>query len=203
MSPASKKNPEETRKRLLKAAYEEIYLKGYQAASLSAILKGAGVTKGALYHHFPNKQALGYAVVEEVLQEEFSQSFLRFMFEKDDFVEGFQYALVKGEEIEGEDLVVKGCPLNNLIHEMSPIDEGFRTRLDGVLQWVLTTFTQAIRNAQKKGQVRQDVNAEETALFIFAAMEGCVGLSKNAQSMEIFGRCSKSLAHYVQMLRPS
>jgi AcrR family transcriptional regulator len=42
---------------------------GYAAASLDAIVAGAGVTKGALYHHFSGKQALFDAVFERVEDE--------------------------------------------------------------------------------------------------------------------------------------
>src|SRR3989442_3814332 len=59
--------PDATRKKLLQAAFEEIYRRGFQGASLETILAAAGVTKGALYHHFPDKAALGHAVVEEVV----------------------------------------------------------------------------------------------------------------------------------------
>src|SRR5271168_2833644 len=41
-----------TRERLLQAASREIYRAGFQSASLDTILDSAGVTKGALYHHF-------------------------------------------------------------------------------------------------------------------------------------------------------
>src|ERR1700678_4704990 len=63
----SLRDPERTRERLLRAASREIYRTGFQSASLDTILSSAGVTKGALYHHFENKEALGYAVVEEVI----------------------------------------------------------------------------------------------------------------------------------------
>jgi AcrR family transcriptional regulator len=39
----------------------------FRSADVNAILAAAGVTKGALYHHFENKEALGYAVVDEVI----------------------------------------------------------------------------------------------------------------------------------------
>jgi TetR/AcrR family transcriptional regulator, transcriptional repressor for nem operon len=42
-------------------------LSGFRSADVNAILAAAGVTKGALYHHFENKEALGYAVVDEVI----------------------------------------------------------------------------------------------------------------------------------------
>ncbi len=61
------RDPDATRDKLLHAAFEEIYRRGFQAASLDTILTKAGVTKGALYHHFPDKAALGYAVVDEVV----------------------------------------------------------------------------------------------------------------------------------------
>src|SRR5687768_14061480 len=61
------REPDVTRDKLLKAAFEEIYRRGFQAASLDTILAKAGVTKGALYHHFPDKARLGYAVVDEVV----------------------------------------------------------------------------------------------------------------------------------------
>src|SRR2546427_4638606 len=60
--------PDATRKKLLQAAFEEIYRRGFQGASLETILAAAGVTKGALYHHFQDKAALGYAVVDEVVK---------------------------------------------------------------------------------------------------------------------------------------
>src|SRR5579862_1079226 len=61
------RNPGRTRELLLRAAAREIYRSGFQSASLDTILASAGVTKGALYHHFKNKEALGYAVVEEII----------------------------------------------------------------------------------------------------------------------------------------
>ncbi len=43
---------------LLSAAVEEFAEKGYNGASMDAIAKRAGVSKGGLYHHFPNKEVL-------------------------------------------------------------------------------------------------------------------------------------------------
>src|ERR1700686_4200269 len=61
------RDPERTRERLLQAASREIYRSGFQSASLDTILAVAGVTKGALYYHFDSKEALGHAVVDEVI----------------------------------------------------------------------------------------------------------------------------------------
>ncbi|WP_033401842.1 ScbR family autoregulator-binding transcription factor [Actinopolyspora mortivallis] len=59
------KRAERTRHSLLRAGAEVIAARGCEKASLSEILQRAGVTKGALYFHFPSKNALVRAVLEE------------------------------------------------------------------------------------------------------------------------------------------
>src|SRR5229473_3450178 len=61
------RDPERTRERLLQAAFREVHRSGFQSAGINAILAATNVTKGALYHHFDSKEALGYAVVEEIV----------------------------------------------------------------------------------------------------------------------------------------
>jgi AcrR family transcriptional regulator len=55
-----------TRRALIDVAEELFGENGYAATSLDAIVAGARVTKGALYHHFSGKQALFEAVFERV-----------------------------------------------------------------------------------------------------------------------------------------
>lgn len=53
---------EATRGRLVAAARELFGTRGYEATSIEDVLERAGVSKGALYHHFPSKEALFEAV---------------------------------------------------------------------------------------------------------------------------------------------
>ena len=68
---ATERNTETTRTRILEAAREEIFQNGYQGMRIDSILQKTNLAKGALYHYFPNKLALGYAVVDEVLMGHF------------------------------------------------------------------------------------------------------------------------------------
>lgn len=55
---------EATRRAVLAAARVAFGAKGYAQASVDEIAAAAGVTKGAVYHHFANKQALFEAVAD-------------------------------------------------------------------------------------------------------------------------------------------
>ncbi len=54
-----------TRGRVLTAAASVFARTGFLAASMNDIVDEAGVTKGAVYFHFPSKEALAVAIVEE------------------------------------------------------------------------------------------------------------------------------------------
>jgi len=60
---------EATRRALLASARSLFGEKGYAATSVDEVVRHAGVTKGALYHHFRDKDDLFRAVVEEVKLE--------------------------------------------------------------------------------------------------------------------------------------
>ena len=56
---------EATRQKLLDAAIDLFSEVGYAAAGLGEIIERAGMTKGALYHHFDSKEALATAIIEQ------------------------------------------------------------------------------------------------------------------------------------------
>jgi AcrR family transcriptional regulator len=55
---------EETRAKLIAAARQAFAAKGYAAASMDDLTAAAGLTRGALYHHFGDKRGLLQAVVD-------------------------------------------------------------------------------------------------------------------------------------------
>ena len=56
---------EATRQKILDAAIDLFSEVGYAAAGLGEIIERAGMTKGALYHHFDSKEALATAIIEQ------------------------------------------------------------------------------------------------------------------------------------------
>jgi uncharacterized protein YigA (DUF484 family) len=90
-----------------------------------------------------------------------------------------------------------GCPLNNLMQEMSPLDATFKKRLNAVLAIWQTAVADALTRAQKQGKVRREVDCRAAALFIVSSWEGCVGVAKAMQSVKDFRLCMKQLEEHV------
>jgi len=68
-----------TRASLIKAARELFGEKGYVDTSIDEIVARAGVTKGAVYHHFDGKEGLFRAVFEQVHTEVTDQAAAEFL----------------------------------------------------------------------------------------------------------------------------
>lgn len=192
----------DARARILKAAAAEIHQQGYQAASIANILAETGLTKGALYHHFPSKHALGIAVVDEVVKNGLEERILSPLRESDQPLDTLlTYFDSRNAQIT-EGAVRLGCPLNNLVQEMSPLDESFKTRLNQILQNWQQLIAQALRWGQSNGRIRSDVDCDAAALFIVSAWEGCWGMAKNRQSVAVFQSCMQQLKDYILNLAP-
>lgn len=59
-----------TREKVLNATLDQIYECGILSASTPEIVKRAGISRGAMLHHFPSKEQLIAAAVEKLLDDE-------------------------------------------------------------------------------------------------------------------------------------
>lgn len=59
----------DTKEHILKAAYLLFLAKNYEAVTMSELSKATGLTKGAIYHHFINKEDLFKAVIDRFMVE--------------------------------------------------------------------------------------------------------------------------------------
>ncbi|HEX4067212.1 MAG TPA: TetR/AcrR family transcriptional regulator [Acidobacteriaceae bacterium] len=195
------RDPERTRQRLLQAAFREVYRYGFQSAGLDAILAAANVTKGALYYHFESKDALGHAIIEEVIAT----------FPRDRWL----LPLQRGEDKDPIDVLIgivkaipsqtndvkAGCPLVNLAQEMSQLDEQFRKRLEKIFHAWQEGIAMALRRGQEQGTVRRDLVPEEAASFLIAMVEGYEVLAKNAQDAKVWHMGIRNIVNWLSSLR--
>lgn len=197
-TPVSGRDPERTRRKLLDAGFREVYERGYQSADLDAVLERAGVTKGALYYHFENKEALGHAIIEEVIGEMTRQKWVLPLQQGNPIDTLIHIVQATGTEVAE---MRSGCPFNNLAQEMSPLDEGFRKRLAKVLSEWHAAMAGAFRRGQVEKTVRKDVDPEDEATFVIAMYEGYISLAKNSQDPKLLKAGKKRMMNHLESLR--
>ncbi len=193
------RDPERTRERLLQAAFREVYRSGFQSASLDTILASAGVTKGALYYYFKSKEALGYAVVEEIIAPDVHGKWVRPLQSVKDPIDALIGAVhrisVRPADVRG------GCQLNNLAQEMSPLDARFRKRLARVFHAWREAVASVLREGQTHGSVRRDVEPADAAASLIAMVEGYGSLAKNAQDPKVMKAGIRNIVDWLRSLR--
>jgi AcrR family transcriptional regulator len=153
-----------------------------------------------LYHHFGSKEALGYAIVEEIIAPDLRGKWLRPLQGGKDPIDTL-IGIVQGESVRPED-VRGGCPLNNLAQEMSPLDEGFRKRLALVFHAWQEGVAAALREGQTRGRVRRDAEPADAAGLLIAMLEGYVSLAKNAQDAKVMKAGIRNIVDWLRSLRP-
>ena len=193
---------EATRTKLLAATFTEVYRRGYQAASLNDIAAAAGITKGALFHHFDGKQALGYAVVDEVLAPILHERWLAPLTETDDPITTLQDGFRRHirDDIASGNLAY-GCPMNNLAQEMAPLDAGFRARIDAMYDGWRQTIARALARGQRAGRVRKDIDVRAAATLVVVGQIGIWATGKHAHDAKLMTDAGKALCAALETLR--
>ena len=193
------RDPARTRERLLQAAFREVRRSGFQSTGINTILAATNVTKGALYYHFNSKEALGYAIVDEIVAKVVHDRWLRPLL-SDGHPIDVLIGIVRRVPARPAD-VRESCPLLNLAQEMSPLDEQFRKRLERLfLAWQDGVAT-LLRKGQSQGTVRRDLNPDETASFLVAMVEGYASLAKNAQDTKVWEVGIRNIVGWLKSLR--
>ncbi len=202
MSPV--RQPEETRQRILGAAFELFHSCSFKGTSVNQIVDAAGITKGALFHHFKGKNELGYAVVDELLGTEIRRIWEEGLRDTTDPVTSVRNILkMMGDQVRDDPEVIKcGCPVNNLSQEMSAVDEVFREKLKAIYSVWIGLLETAFRSGLEAGTVKPDVDPYGVSAIIVALFEGSAGLIKVHQDDAFIDSLSAGIESILEGLRP-
>ncbi|OIJ65408.1 ScbR family autoregulator-binding transcription factor [Streptomyces mangrovisoli] len=148
-----------TRRVIVEAAASVFDERGYEAATIGEILARSGVTKGALYFHFPSKQALAEGVLNEQLAVLLLPSRVCKLQELVDL------GLLTAYRMRRHPVVSAAAKLS-LEHGMRA---QFGTHL--VTAWIDTT-EKLLREAQEQGELLPGVDCAESAWLFSGAWTG-------------------------------
>jgi TetR/AcrR family transcriptional regulator, transcriptional repressor for nem operon len=188
------------REAILVAATRLMGIHGYRNTSLDDVLRESGVGKGNFYYHFRSKEELGYAILDQLI-EAFLDRTLRPCFSDADVppLGQIRCFLDRVRELQREHNCVGGCPLGNLAAELSDLHEGFRGLLNGVFSAWRQRLTEALRDAQGRGDVHADCRPEAVAHFLVASLEGAMLMTKLTKDIGVMEQCVHEMKRYLAL----
>jgi AcrR family transcriptional regulator len=190
-------DPDGTRRRLLDVAAAAFQSRGYNATSMHDIMREAGVTGGALYHHFATKKALGLAVIHERVAKAVEETWIQPVTSARSAADGILAVFEQVAAALDERGAVLGCPLNNLALELSLADPEFRLAVQNVFEAWRKAIAQKLRSDQPAGASNiQD--PEGFATFVVASFSGAMALAKAGQNTDPLKACAQQLAWGLQ-----
>lgn len=188
----------ETRERIVMAAMELFWEKGYGSTSVSDILKKAGANSGSLYHFFPAKQDVLTAVLDTYYHG-IRPMLLDPAWEGvDDPLQRIFVLLRRYRQFLIDTDFFYGCPIGSLALEIHEPDPAVRERLVANF----SAWTGAIEECLKAAsdRVPPDVDRKALAQFVLTTMEGAVMQARTYRSLEPFDASVDQLQNYFHCL---
>ncbi|MEZ6023506.1 MAG: TetR/AcrR family transcriptional regulator [Hyphomonadaceae bacterium] len=187
-----------TRDKIVHAAMELFWLKGYNSTSVADLLSRTQLNSGSLYHVFPSKQDVLVGVLEayrdgiEVMLLEPAWGAV------DDPIEKI-FALLGGyRTMIVESDCTYGCPIGSLALELHEPDPKVRELLAQNFQ----NWTAAVERCLAAAGPRLPANTDKQALaqFVLTAMEGGVMQARTHRDVAYFDRAVKQLRAHFKLL---
>jgi TetR/AcrR family transcriptional regulator, transcriptional repressor for nem operon len=175
----------QTRHEILNAAFDEIYKSGFHASSLDAILERTELTKGALFHQFASKLELGYAVVDEIVMPMSTARWITPLAAFEDPLEGIIHLVEQNIRDAPQAELDLGCPLGNLIQEMSNGDAEFRRRLRRCIDVWIEGIAEHVERGRRMGYVRRSVKSRAVAEYVVVSLEGVFAVIKGMRDKSV------------------
>jgi TetR/AcrR family transcriptional regulator, transcriptional repressor for nem operon len=168
---------EDTRQRLIETGAGIIHRQGYNGTGIQQILESCGVPKGSFYHFFKSKEDFALALLDHYATLFIERTALLFGETSLSPLERirlfFDRTLERQRDPENP-FGTCGCPVGNLVQELSPMGLVFRQRLDSVLGRLEQDIADMLRQGQAKGEITTRHDPEETAQFIVATWQGAI-----------------------------
>lgn len=163
----------ETRKRILAASEAMMKRRGVDAASVDAVMRGAGLTVGGFYAHFASKDELAAETLLYALEHSFDRMVASLERQSGPDV---LRSLIRDYLAQAEDpRLEEACPLTLVLGDVARADDARKARFVEVTRAMLDRVAPHFPG-------RDGMSPRETALATYAALVGAVGFARTAPS---------------------
>lgn len=160
----------EVRGRILDAARHLVARRGVQGTSMSEIVLACGLSKGAIYGHFPSKAALMVALQERVIQTRMTD--ITAGFRTDESVRERILKLMRHLFESGTASDRERARLNLQFTTSALQSASMRAQVDARYDRVHRLFRDLFAEGQRSGEIRRDLEPDAFATTIIALLDG-------------------------------
>jgi len=188
----------DTRTRIIVAAMELFWEKGFNSTSVADILSRSQVNSGSLYHFFPGKQDVLIGVLE-AYRDGIGEMLLAPAWDGvADPIEKIFALLGRYRRHIVETDCVYGCPIGSLALELHEPDPAVRALL--AANFAGWTAAVEARLAEAAERLPADLDRRALAEFVLTAMEGAVMQARTHRDVAYFDRMVAMLRAHFAML---
>ncbi len=181
-----------TRQRIVNAANQLIYKKGFNRTSFSDVVKEAGVPRGNIYYYFKSKDEILQAVVQHRLEVTAGMlaDWDKSISNPVDRLERFVRIMYDSTPA----LLRSGCPMGSLITELAKdqpeLKKEVRALFDIFQRWIKVQFR----------QIGYSDEAHELSLRLLARGQGLIVISQTYQDPGFLERETKEINRWIEEL---
>jgi TetR/AcrR family transcriptional repressor of nem operon len=189
MSP--RKAKPETRDALLAAARALFLRQGYTATGIDEICAAAGITKGALFHYFESKEALGQAALERWMTDQMGAfGSGQYLNEPDPLKRALGMV---DFAIELSRMGPPGCLVGIFSQELAPSNEAVRATCASAFTTTRDAFERLVADAKAAYAPDAAFDPQSVAQHMLAVLQGALILARAYQRPEIV---AEHLTHF-------
>ena len=185
-----------TREKLISATFDEVFSHGYQGAALTDILAKAGVHKGSMYHFFANKKEMALAAIQETIIQKNMDKYSYVKTYTSGFLEEF-YTRLRDTSVRD---FKRGCPIANIVQEMSNIDEDFNTLMKSIYGAFRANIKSILDKAIEVKEMKP-CDTQKLALFITSTIEGAILAAKASGNEQDYVDVIEELIEHIESKR--
>ena len=161
---------EQTKQQIIEAATQLFARKGFYGTSISDLAQAVGLTKGALYYHFADKDALFLAVVESV-KNTWGEVVAEVVVSSQDSLTQIEILFKKHAELLSKNDLM--CfVMSNLMNEMDSINPKYSSVIEDVYEELIFFTEKLIIAGQSNGEIRKDIDSRLFSLNIVGILKG-------------------------------
>jgi TetR/AcrR family transcriptional repressor of nem operon len=189
-----------TREKLFGATISTIAERGYAATAVDEICAKAGVTKGAFFHHYPSKQSLTVAAVNDWAQKCAAFYAAAAYHKFDDPLDRFLGFLDFRKDMLRAPMALISCPVGTMIQEVFESHPDILRACEECISGQIADVQSDIAAAIKFYGIDSDWTAESLALHTHAVLQGVYILAKAKGSVQVAEQSIDHLRSYVELL---